>query len=130
MTQKIVAEACQIAKGRQEKLHLGNLAIARDWGWAPEYVDAMWRMLQQPQPDDFVVATGQTRSLEAFTETVFRVVGLEWRDHVVTDESLLRPSDVLESRADPTKAKRIIGWEAQYHLEDVIRMMVKAQLSG
>lgn len=130
VTRKIVVEACQIANGRRDKLHLGNLAIWRDWGWAPEYVGAMWRMLQQPQPGDFVVATGQTSSLEGFTEAVFREVGLEWREHVVTDESLLRPSDIREGRGDPTKAKRILGWEAKYHMQDVVRMMVEAQLTG
>ena len=130
VTRKIVAEACEIANGRREKLHLGNLAIWRDWGWAPEYVDAMWRMLQQPHPNDFVVATGETCSLEAFTEAVFHEVGLDWREHVVTDESLLRPSDIREGRGDPTKAKRLLGWEAKYHIKDVVRLMVEAQRTG
>lgn len=91
VTQKIVKSACRIAAGRPEKLHLGNIDIARDWGCAEEYVDAMWRILQQPNPEDFCIATGETHTLADFVAAVFEMVGLDWREHVVTDPSLLRP---------------------------------------
>ncbi|MFL5486474.1 MAG: GDP-mannose 4,6-dehydratase, partial [Gemmatimonadaceae bacterium] len=92
VTRKIVAAACRIADGSAETLVLGNMDIARDWGWAPEYVEAMWMMLQQDIADDYIVATGTTHTLEEFVETAFRCVGLEWREHVRTDASLFRPA--------------------------------------
>lgn len=126
VTQKIVAGACRIAAGKQDSLHLGNLSIQRDWGWAPEYVEAMWLMLQQEKPDDFVIATGHTYSLEQFAEQVFSVVGLDWRKHVVSDASMLRPTDIMVGKADPSKAKRQLGWEAKLVMPDVVRLMVDA----
>ena len=126
VTQKIVSAASRIANGSKEKLHLGNISIKRDWGWAPEYVEAMYLMLQQDQPDDYVVATGQSYSLEDLVARAFSCVGLEWKDLVVTDPSLLRPTDLAVSRANPTKAKEKLGWEAQYKMPDVIKMMVEA----
>jgi GDPmannose 4,6-dehydratase len=130
VTQKIVKAACQIAEGSGEKLHLGNLSIQRDWGWAPEYVEAMYRMLQQPQPDDYVIATGETHSLEDLVAEVFNSLNLDWRDHVLTDASLLRPTDIAVSRGNPAKAKQQLGWESQYQMPDIARGMVEAMGTG
>jgi GDPmannose 4,6-dehydratase len=124
VTQKIVAGACRIAAGKQNSLYLGNLSIQRDWGWAPEYVKAMWLMLQQEKPDDFVIATGHTYSLEQFVEQAFSAVGLDWRKHVVSDASMLRPTEVMVGKADPSKAKRLLGWEANLVMPDVVHLMV------
>ncbi|MDJ0688277.1 MAG: GDP-mannose 4,6-dehydratase [Xenococcaceae cyanobacterium MO_188.B32] len=126
VTQKIVAAACAIAKGSQEKLRLGNISVKRDWGWAPEYVEAMYLMLQQDRPDDYVIATGQSYALEEFVIEAFHCAGLNWQDHVVTDNSLLRPTDLAVSKGNPTKAKEKLGWQAQYKMPDVVRMMVEA----
>ncbi|MGK7937255.1 MAG: GDP-mannose 4,6-dehydratase [Xenococcaceae cyanobacterium] len=126
VTQKIVAAAVAIAKGSQEKLRLGNIAVKRDWGWAPEYVEAMYLMLQQDQPDDYVIATGKSYSLQEFAIEAFHCLGLNWQDYVVTDNSLLRPTDLAVSKGDPNKAKEKLGWQAQYKMPDVVRMMVEA----
>ncbi|MGB7440726.1 MAG: GDP-mannose 4,6-dehydratase, partial [Coleofasciculaceae cyanobacterium] len=128
VTQKIVTAACKIAQGSQEKLYLGNVAIARDWGWAPEYVEAMHLILQQEQPDDYVIATGETNRLEDFVAEVFACVGLDWQEHVVTDASLLRLTDIAVGKANPAKAKEKLGWQAKYKMRDVARMMVEARL--
>lgn len=127
VTRKIVSTACRIADGSDETLKLGNIEIARDWGWAPEYVDAMWRMLQLDAPEDFVIATGQERKLEEFIALAFDALHLDWRKHVETDGSLLRPADILHGCGNPAKAERILGWRAQYMLEDVVEMMVNAE---
>ena len=128
VTQKIVAGACRIAaEGGKGKLSLGNLTVERDWGWAPEYVDAMWRMLQQERAEDYVIATGETRPLEDFVAQAFACVGLNWREHVVSDKSLLRPTDLHKGWANPGKAKRQLGWEATHRLDDVVRLMVEAK---
>lgn len=126
VTQKIVSAACAIAKGSQDKLRLGNISVKRDWGWAPEYVEAMYLMLQQDQPDDYVIATGQSYALEEFVIDAFHAAGLNWQDHVVTDNSLLRPTDLAVSKGNPSKAKEKLGWQAQYKMPDVVRMMVEA----
>jgi len=125
VTCKIVKAACRIAGGSKEKLHLGNISIARDWGWAPEYVEAMWRILQLETPDDFVIATGETNTLEEFVAETFACVGLNWCDHVVTDSKLLRPSEIMVSRANPEKARAGLGWQARYKMRDVVKMMVE-----
>lgn len=127
VTQKIIKAACRIAAGSQEKLKLGNLAIRRDWGWAPEYVEAMWLMLQQSEPDDYVIATGETYSLEEFAAEAFAAVGLEWNDHVACDPDLLRPTDISVGRANPGKAEHILGWQATNRMHDVVRLMVEAE---
>jgi GDPmannose 4,6-dehydratase len=126
VTQKIVDAACHIAENPTEKLYLGNISVKRDWGWAAEYVEAMYLMLQQSQPDDYVVATGHSYTLEELVAEAFSCVGLNWQDHVVTDASLLRPTDLAVSKANPTKAKEKLGWSAKYKMPDVIRMMVEA----
>lgn len=125
VTQKIVRSACRIANGSSEKLRLGNIEIGRDWGWAPEYVEAMWMILQQEKADDFVIATGETNSLKDFVAEVFRCVGLDWHDHVESDPSLLRPSEIMVSRANPEKSAKMLGWQATYKMKDVARMMVE-----
>lgn len=126
VTQKIVTAAHRIAKGSREKLHLGRLDISRDWGWAPEYVAAMWKLLQLPQPEDMVIATGVTSTLESFVETAFDLMGLDWREHVLQDEHLLRPTDLLCSRADPSKAAACLGWQPKYHMPEVVNGMMTA----
>jgi GDPmannose 4,6-dehydratase len=130
VTRKVVVAACRIAAGNKEKLRLGNIDIQRDWGWAPEYVEAMWRMLQQPEPDDFVIATGESDSLRSFVAEAFSCVGLDWQDWVVTDENFMRPTDLAVGRANPEKAQRVLGWRAQARMPQVVRMMVDAERSG
>ena len=127
VTRKIVAAACRIAAGSGEKLQLGNIAIARDWGFASEYVDAMWRILQDEVPGDYVIATGETNTLESFVAETFSQAGLDWREHVSTDPSLLRPSEIMISRGNPEKAERNLGWRAQSRMREVIRTMVTAE---
>ncbi|ALB39807.1 MULTISPECIES: GDP-mannose 4,6-dehydratase [Nostocales] len=127
VTQKIIATACRIAQGSQEKLYLGNMSIQRDWGWAQEYVEAMYLMLQQDQPDDYVIATGESTSLEDFVAAAFTSVNLEWRDHVVVDSSLFRPTDLAIGKGNPRKAKIQLGWEAKYKMADVVQMMVNTK---
>ena len=126
VTQKIVRSACRIAAGSNETLRLGNLSIERDWGWAPDYVEAMWLMLQRDKPEDFIIATGQSYSLEAFVAHVFSTLQLDWREHTVVDKSLLRPADQMYSRADPSKARELLGWTASCTMPTVAERMVKA----
>jgi GDPmannose 4,6-dehydratase len=127
VTRKIAAAAARIAAGSGERLKLGNLDVQRDWGWAPEYVDAMWRMLQQGRPDDFVVATGETRSLREFVGEAFTAVGLDWREHVDVDPALFRPTDISAGRADPGKAARVLAWKATATMAETVRRMVAAE---
>lgn len=127
VTRKVVRSAIRIAAGSDEKLSLGNLSIKRDWGWAPEYVEAMWRMLQQPAPEDFVIATGHSHSLEDFVRTAFAKVGLDWQDHVQCDPSLMRPSEILESRGNASKAMKTLGWQASAGMTQVIERMIAAE---
>jgi GDPmannose 4,6-dehydratase len=129
VTQKIVAAACRIARGEQDVLPLGDLSIRRDWGWAPEYVVAMHRMLQLDRVEDFVIATGLTTSLEDFVAAAFRAVGLDWRRHVVRDPALIRPNELACGRADTRRAAERLGWRAAYTMPDVARMMVEARLA-
>ena len=126
VTQKIVRSACRIAAGSNEILRLGNLSIERDWGWAPDFVEAMWLMLQRDKPEDFIIATGQSYSLEAFVAHVFSTLQLDWREHTVVDKSLFRPADQLNSRADPSKARELLGWTASCTMPTVAERMVKA----
>jgi GDPmannose 4,6-dehydratase len=128
VTQKIVAAASRIAQGSKEQLNLGNLSIVRDWGWAPEYVEAMYLMLQQDQPDDYAIATGESYSLEEFVSQTFACINLDWRDRVMTDSSLLRPTDLAISRGDPSKAKEKLGWQAKYKMHDIVRLMLENKM--
>jgi GDPmannose 4,6-dehydratase len=128
VTKKIISSACRIARGSSETLKLGRLDIVRDWGWAPEYVDAMWRMLQQNKPDDYIVATGEAHSLEEFVGCAFECVGLNWHDHVVSDPTLYRPTDLLWSQGCADKAGRELGWKASYKMKNVIQMMIDEEM--
>jgi GDPmannose 4,6-dehydratase len=128
VTQKVVTTAVEISKGIAEKLQLGDLSIRRDWGWAPEYVEAMYLMLQAPQPEDYVIATGETHSLKDFVAEVFSYVGLDWMAHVEIDKSLFRPSELAVNRGSPQKAYEKLGWRAQRKMKEVARGMVDAIL--
>ncbi len=128
VTRKIVVAACRIARGSRERLRLGNTRVKRDWGWAPEYVDAMWRMLQQERPDDYVIATGETRSLDEFVHAAFSAAGLDWRSHVDHDPALQRPADIEGNFANPEKAARVLGWRASLKMDGVVRKMVAAEM--
>lgn len=130
VTQKIVAGACRVASGEQDALHLGDLSVRRDWGWAPEYVVAMHRMLQLERLEDLVIATGETTSLEDFVCEVFAALGLDWRRHVVRDPALMRPSEILAGRADTARARDLLGWTARFRMRDVARMMVEARMAA
>lgn len=127
VTQKIVAAACRIAQGSKETLRLGNISIKRDWGWAPEYVEAMYLMLQQEKPDDYTIATGESNKLEDFVAEAFAYFDLDWHDHVTTDASLYRPTDIAVGRGHPAKAREVLGWQAKYKMKDVVRMMIEAR---
>jgi len=128
VTKKIISTACRIANGSGEILSLGNTVIRRDWGWAPEYVEAMWLMLQQEKPDDFVIATGVSRALEELVALAFQEVDLNWREHVTVDKELLRPTDILEGCGNPEKAEKQLNWKANFVLEDIVREMIKEEL--
>lgn len=123
VTQKIITAARRIAQGSDEKLQLGRLDIQRDWGWAPEYVDAMWRILQHETAQDYVIATGVTHSLEEFVSAAFMHFGLDWRKHVEQAAHLLRPTDPLLIAGDPSKAERVLGWKAHKLMPDVVNAM-------
>jgi GDPmannose 4,6-dehydratase len=127
VTQKIVRGLLDIKEGRADKLHLGNLQIARDWGYAPEYVDAMWRMLQLDVPTDFVIATGQLTTLGEFVDLASAVVGLSGNGHVVSQPELLRPLDVVHSSGNPAKAERLLDWRPITRAEGVVRCLVEAE---
>jgi GDPmannose 4,6-dehydratase len=127
VTRKVVAAAHRISKGSKEKLRLGNLQIRRDWGWAPEYVQAMWQMLQRGDAEDYVISTGESHSLEEFVKEAFESVGLDWKEHVETDPSLLRPADIFESAGDPTRARDRLGWTATKRMPQVIHAMIAAE---
>lgn len=128
VTRKIASAAARISRGDREPLTLGNIDVRRDWGWAPDYVDAMWRMLQQKTAEDFVIATGETSSLSDFVAAAFDAVSLDWRAHVKTDASLRRPTDLSVGRANPKKAATALGWEAKVRMREVARRMVEAEL--
>ncbi|PIP52678.1 GDP-mannose 4,6-dehydratase [Candidatus Beckwithbacteria bacterium CG23_combo_of_CG06-09_8_20_14_all_47_9] len=128
VTRKITHAVARIKLGRQKKLKLGNMAAKRDWGFAPDYVEAMWLMLQQEKPEDFVIGTGHTWSVEDFARIAFSVIGLNWRDYVEIDQSLIRPVEVDLLRADPAKAKRLLNWEPKTSFEAMVKIMVEADL--
>ena len=128
VTRKIISGAVRIAAGKQKKLALGNIDITRDWGWAPEYVEAMWKILQHHKPDDFVVATGESNSLQDFVEFAFSYLGLDWHDYVEYNPKLFRPTDLTISKANPRKASDELGWKAQSRMRDIIEMMIEAEM--
>jgi GDPmannose 4,6-dehydratase len=128
VTRKISRAVASIKSGLSKELHLGNLEARRDWGFAGEYVQAMWRMLQQEKPEDFVVGTGETHSVREFVEMAFKYVGLNYEDYVVQDPHFLRPSEVDVLVSDPTKARQKIGWEPKVKFQGLVEMMVEADL--
>jgi len=123
VTQKIVKAAARIAAGSGEKLEMGNIDIHRDWGWAPEYVEAMWKMLQLSDPQDFVIATGRTVSLKFFIEQAFQFFGLNYKDYLVINQNFYRPTDIHIGSADTSKAYDILDWRAQVNVETLIKNM-------
>jgi GDPmannose 4,6-dehydratase len=129
VTRKITRAAARIKLGLQRTLHLGNLNARRDWGFAGDYVDAMWRMLQQEEPDDYVVATGESHTVREFVEAAFERVGLDWREHVALDERYLRPTEVDELRGDARKARKKLGWRPEVKFADLVAMMVTSDLA-
>lgn len=128
VTQKIVSAACQIAQGKAETLYLGDISIQRDWGWAPDYVEAMYLMMQHSQPEDFVIATGETNKLQDFVAEVFTYFGLDWQKYVVSDRHFFRPTDIAISCGDPEKARLTLGWEARFKMKAIAKKMVEANL--
>ena len=131
VTRKISHGVAMIHVGRAKTISLGNLEAKRDWGYAPEYVDMMWRMLQQDIPGDFVGATGEAHSVEEFAAAAFEVAGIEdWKKHVVVDEKNFRPAEVYNLRGNPAKAKRALGWEPRTKFHDLVRIMVEADIAG
>jgi GDPmannose 4,6-dehydratase len=128
VTQKIVSTAIRIANGSKEILELGRLDVSRDWGWAPEYVEAMWLMMQQKTPIDLVIATGKSHSLEEFTKEVFSKVGLEWSKYVCLKKNLLRPAEIIKSRADPSQALKLLNWKANSGMKEVVSMLVENKI--
>lgn len=130
VTRKITDGVARIHGGRSKELRLGNLDAKRDWGHAADYVEAMWLMLQQDEPDDYVVATGESHSVREFVEMAFSVAGLDWRDHVKTDERFMRPAEVPELRGDASKAREKLGWRPKTSFEELVEMMVRADIQG
>lgn len=124
VTRKITSGVARIAAGKATELRLGNLDAQRDWGYAKEYVWAMWRMLQQPEPDDYVIATGETHSVREFAALAFRLAGLDYRKYVVPDPQLYRPAEVNVLQGDASKAQRVFGWKFQTGFEGLVREMV------
>jgi len=130
VTRKIVKAAVRIKAGLQDKLALGNLDARRDWGYAKDYVEAMWLMLQQDKPDDYVIATGETHSIREFLDETFNYLGLDWHDRVVVDSRYFRPTEVDLLLGDASKAKRILGWEPKVKFHELVRLMVDAELES
>ena len=127
VTQKIIAGAAKIKTGELSKLQLGNLDISRDWGWAPEYVQAMWLMMQLDKPDDFVIATGRQESLKYFVSKAFEYFELDWQKYVEIEPSFFRPNEIVSSVGNPQKAIEVLGWSKPTDVDGVIKMMCAAQ---
>jgi GDPmannose 4,6-dehydratase len=130
VTRKISNTVARIVRGRAKELRLGNLDAKRDWGFAGDYVRAMWMMLQPDQADDYVIATGETHTVREFAEKAFAHVGLNWEDYVVVDPKFYRPAEVEHLIGDPSKARRQLGWEPRVSFDELVRMMVDADLAA
>lgn len=128
VTRKIINGAVKIKQGRQERLVLGNLDARRDWGYAPDYVEAMWMMLQADQPDDFVIGTGETHSVREFCDITFRHLGLDYRDYVVQDASLYRPAEEVQLVGDCSKIQEKLGWRPRVRFGEMLRLMIEAEI--
>jgi GDPmannose 4,6-dehydratase len=130
VTRKITNAVAKIKMGLAKELHLGNLDARRDWGFAGDYVKAMWLMLQQETPDDYVIATGETHSVKEFVELAFRRAGLQWQNHVIVDETLYRPAEIHELRGNYHKAQQQLGWTPTVTFEELVAMMVDEELAS
>ncbi len=130
VTHKITNSVARIKLGLQKELRLGTLDARRDWGYAPDYVHAMWLMLQQDHPDDYVIATGETHSVQEFCEEAFSYVDLDWRQYVVQDERFMRPAEVDLLVGDASKAGRLLGWEPTVTFRELVRLMIDADLDA
>jgi GDPmannose 4,6-dehydratase len=130
VTRKIVHAVASIALGRDVRLSLGNLNIERDWGWAPEYVEAIAAMLNQPAPTDYIIATGSSHTLQEFMETAFQLAGKDWRAYVMIDEHLMRPTDILRNKVDPSRAASGLGWKAKSGMREVVSLMLESEISN
>jgi GDPmannose 4,6-dehydratase len=130
VTKKIIDTACNISKGKKDKLVLGNISIFRDWGWSPEYVNAMHLILLQDKPDDFVIATGKSTSLEKFIDLTFQYFDLDYKDYLVIKNELIRPTDISYSLGDPSKAQKILNWTPTVFVEEIIHKMIEDKLSN
>jgi GDPmannose 4,6-dehydratase len=128
VTRKITNAVAKIKLGLEDYIELGNLNAKRDWGFAPEYVEAMWLILQQNEPDDFVIATNETHTIEEFLEIAFKIAGLKWKDHVKTDERFMRPVDVSSLKGNYLKSQRKLGWTPKTKFNELIEIMVKSDL--
>jgi GDPmannose 4,6-dehydratase len=128
VTRKIIHAVASLAMGNDVKLSLGNLEIERDWGWAPEYVQAIAMMLEKPSPQDYIIATGRSHTLTQFVETAFSLIGKDWRPHVTIDPYLMRPADILRSKVDPSNALSCLGWKAENGIKEVVGMMLDAEI--
>lgn len=129
VTQKVVQAAYRISRGSTEKLTLGDLSIFRDWGWAPEYAEAMWRILQTDHAEDFVIATGEANSLKDFVDQAFTCFGLDWTEHVLHDDQLMRPNEIPWSQGNPKKAYDKLGWKATKKMGDVVKILTDAHIA-
>ena len=129
VTRKVTRGIAAILAGKQEHLFLGNLEAKRDWGYAKEYVGAMWLMLQQPEPDDFVIATGEMHSVRELCEVAFGLVGLDWEKYVRVDRAYFRPTEVDELCGDASKARDVLGWESSTRFPELVRIMLDADLA-
>jgi len=123
-----VTAAAEIAAGLRERVSVGRLDVWRDWGYAPEYVEAMWCMLQQDKPDDFVIATGEAHTIEELTAAAFAEFSLDWHDHVDVDRTLYRASDIAYSRGNPEKSRQVLGWEAKTRFRELVKMLASGEV--
>ena len=130
VTRKITRAVAAIKAGKQEKVFLGNLDAVRDWGYAKEYVESMWIMLQQDKPSDYVVATGVGATVRDFAEAAFAHAGLNWKDHVETDKKYIRPTEVDALIGNPSKAEKVLGWKAKTHWKELAQLMVDADIEA
>ena len=130
VTKKIIETVVKISRGDKIKLTVGNTSIQRDWGWAPDYVEAMYSILQQDKPDDFVIATGKSTTLNKFIQTAFEYFNLNYTDFIEHDDTLTRPTDLAVSLGNPAKAKKMLNWHAKYFVDDVIKMMIEDELAN
>jgi GDPmannose 4,6-dehydratase len=130
VTQKIAKGLAKVSQGRQDKITLGNLEAKRDWGYAPEYVEAMWMMMQQDQPDDYVIATGEAHTVREFLDEAASYLGLDWTKHVDIDPAYYRPTEVDYLLGDASKAKLVLGWEPKVKFHELVHIMVDAEIKN